>query len=1364
MDVAALQEKRGSVAFLSLLALQRYFLYMRKTFYPLSFRVFCCIQVIQSLQIVTLLIPRDSGKGLPWSYSLCGWMWTSLELTVRPEALMLHLGASEVTVTIVLSVLLVGKILLGLGLAGFLAMLKEETFESLQENSDKKLWFRALLNLDYYWRLLLFRVLNIPLPAYFLTHLPFSQGLPFLLLLFPVLTALDIAYFSSTSWFTNDYEAVSAPIVPLNIWLMDFIFIFFVTLFDFDSYSVKFACILIALGGYKVLILVRTAPFHRFSRSVIEIFKGVMVGWGGVCMLIGEEMEISQGSILPVSLFVVITPLLTGIFAHVLHLRMHTLCNVQYPQRLYEIEQILRKQIFKSHSTSQKADTAFKRACTLFPKSEQLVIWALYYYKSLKDVTFVQVNVSKLMKIKWGVVSYIECFTCYKGVISWLKTIQDQAEPLSFWEYQVRLEEILRRDNEITKIHYELFSELALEHPKSQKIAKLSRILVTKMTTFEAYVKRTMQKHPICPELLRLYSNFLSILTNSRRAAKYEQLAFRVTEQLKTNKAENCVDLYDPECMIVVMSIEPSTLGSIIWAKNSRVLGYLSPADVMGIDHNIIIPLPLKRSHAGMLKRITVFRHHHPVYESRHHLYFEHQTGALVGAHWKVRLINLPFTGDMTIVAALKPREDAAVIAFVDDSGRKVTAMVWDRQTHRFRECITKVIGQECPLSFDLAVVFGENNGQWEDQKVFWKGKRDTGMWVIKGEIFRIFDIYPQKILKIYQDYGTSARNSLRPLYEGGDLIKSSLSVPPNQPEITKTAAISALFPTLSRHTRDQTLVSSIIESRTSLSIPKRENNKEDPWSAVYQRVKFQRETLNKVPKWLDLAVLATLILALSVLLGLYMTTEGVKQHMISRVMELHIRRELAVKASIYARQIAKMQLFPNTTAELDSLVKELKTQITTLQETADSDSAYRTANYEENGIWWEFTDDHFEEYMLNSLDLLRKLVSHTEQVAVHVNSSSSSSYLTVVRNGAAETLKTFNATMSRFLFALQTEEEDSSRYLPGLLALSVATIAALLLLVSYYVLKVTNSAQRSLWRILSKMPTSIYAAARAGSKLRLVDLHNADFLEMDINETGSHARHAANLPFTRLFEWKLLALSLTVCIIGVITGLVVIYTESRKDAVYYSAQVPWMLFYEGLREVTLLKLHFFTREFLFNPSVTSLWPTQQYFFDLQNDLQTALNRCKYYDWNLIYSRKQLKIEEIAHSSQEISLLMDFMDGATILKHGVHPGLNSLQYDLLLLPDLPLDFNLLETRFKSLISAVETIIELNMSQTRTQGDSQYFRYISLLITMAVSLLAFYVALIKPVLLVLIRKIVEEWRLLLFLPQEAGVHIYRLMNG
>ena len=129
MDTLELQEKNKSAASIALLALQRYFLYSRKVFHPSSVRLFCFLHTLQCLQLLSLLIPSDPHKGLPWNYSLCSWLWTSVALCTRPDEAMLSVGLSSSTVSMVYSLCIGGKAVLALAVAVGLAALKEESFD-----------------------------------------------------------------------------------------------------------------------------------------------------------------------------------------------------------------------------------------------------------------------------------------------------------------------------------------------------------------------------------------------------------------------------------------------------------------------------------------------------------------------------------------------------------------------------------------------------------------------------------------------------------------------------------------------------------------------------------------------------------------------------------------------------------------------------------------------------------------------------------------------------------------------------------------------------------------------------------------------------------------------------------------------------------------------------------------------------------------------------------------------------------------------------------------------------------------------------------------------------------------------------------
>ena len=678
MDSSAPLEKNNSPRQIAKLAFERYFYYSRTAHLPAAHRLVCAFQVMECAQIFAIIVRRGEGQGMTWNYGGVGWLWSALELTVLPPALLSWLSLSATTITSLLAILITSKLLTLFSLSLLFAFSRSESFEYIASGGDKHYFLKLTLVIDQFLSVFLLRVSAIPSISFFSSEIHSGNvlfGNFACLCLLLSLKLIDVTYMCSTNWFSNDLEAVSTPLSHVHMWATTLLFTLFVSFFDYSAQEVRFCAILISIGAYKAVILLRTAPYHHQTRNLFELTKAVTIFWSGISLLLGLYTGSPPDSMLSTILFTLLSPQLVLILSVVLRREQTRVSKVQYPHKLFEVEHILRRQVAKGRSSSRSVDVAFTRACELFPKSEQMVVWALYYYKYLKDVTFVQVNVSKLMKTPWSVLNYVECYHCYRIVLAYIRSLPDQAEPLSFWKYQQSLKEVMAKDYEITKIHCELFSELAGEGPKVEKVARLARNVSIAIGEYNKFVQRVMKQHPICPELLSLYSDFLYVLTNSKHAGKYQHLAVKVSDMLKANRTDNSVDLYDSRCLIVVMSLEKSTLGTIIWAKNTELLGY-SPGDIVGTDHNIVIPVPLKDKHTNMLKRITMFRHHHPVYESRHHLYFAHRSGSIVGAHWKVRLVNLPVTGDMCIVAALKPRHDANTIALLDDGGVTVTAMV----------------------------------------------------------------------------------------------------------------------------------------------------------------------------------------------------------------------------------------------------------------------------------------------------------------------------------------------------------------------------------------------------------------------------------------------------------------------------------------------------------------------------------------------------------------------------------------------------------------------------------------------------------------------------------------------------------------
>lgn len=1262
-----------------------------------------------------------------------------------------------------LAMLIGGKLVFFLLTASIFAAMPN--FDTWMSTTEKRSLERLILGVDFYLGLLIFRVLYLPANAYLLGHL--SDGgdtmLPCLEQL-GVLTAMKLintAYVGSTSWFGGDLETYSSPQAQVQMWILDFIYVVFMANPDFRDNKIRFAGILMLIGLIKAGKMVLSAPYHKKARNLFELFKALVMLWGGLVLFISALNHSGQDSILATSLFFLLFPFLFSLLAHLMFVHIHSIARVQFPTRLFEVEQILRENIESGNFSSSQVSIAFTSAGQLFPKSLQLVLWTLYYYQHLKDVICVQVHVSKLMKMKWGVLGYIESFYCLRVVQDWLMSLPEQAEPCSFWEYHKNLRELQAIDQEITRIHTDLFSELSQAFPTMPRSMRLMRKLASKSRLYDEYVQATIKQHPICPELLSLYSSFLFSLSNSRQAGKYRSLERRVADSLKANKTENSVDLYDSNCMIIVMSLEPESIGTVIWAQNANLLGY-QQSEVVGSDHCLVVPHPLKGTHTAMLQRITLFRHHHPVYESRHHLYFAHKSGLLLGAHWKVRLVNMPVTGRLCVVAALKRRPDAATVAFVGEDKRTVTAMVRDMQTEEFAMRIRDMTGLTDLTSFVMSDVFGEELGVWEEGQIYMDQpeirQESTIRWVVKGEMLKIFDIYPQPILRLYRKT-TGAFQSTRPVVEGSYLgpdedLSAEASVYTSTTGGRPTLNSQQLLLHLKSRKSDKkrkSIFASIIESgMTAVGETEKTDVQRDAWKQVNAIKRAQRTDITALVKEFDLAVAITLAVTLVVLLSVFLVTDSESEYRVNleRLMTACQDREWAVMASLRAREVT------GNSSALDSIAGALQTHITDLQDSSDYRDAYKATE----GLWLEASPMGFSPYSMNTVELLKQLASHLNQLAVSKDTSGGD-FRTVLRNGAGEVLSTVNLTISNALQRI--EEKQNNAIIPLISLLGIVCNVAILSVCSLVAYNKANTQRKKLWSLLQAIPKSLYTAARSYSKDRLESVHSATNLlyESELtSQVAASAHKQTATAFQMLPELKVTLIGvgcLLLVTVGAITGLNLVGNDYNA---YFHQNVPAILNSASLRRVSLLQVHFYCKEKLQPVSYFSLCPTYQPFYSLTTELQRSLYSLSFYEQNLVFSGKELALDTSTLNEDLQDMLFQQMPNSEI-----HGGFHMLLWSVIL--DVMSSLEDMETgvsigRIEELHAVAGEIGEKYREKAVEELGKRHQIVWAVALTISAALIVGYLLVVRRLVNRMVHFTVEEWRILTFLPTEAAIVVLR----
>ena len=1351
-----------------LLALQRYYYHHRKSHLPVPAKLVYFLHALQCLQMLALLFPYQADWDLPWNYSRLGVVWAGLGLVTSPWRLLERLGVGVQFQVTGLAVLIGTKLAFFLLTASAFAAMPN--FEAWMATAEKRNLERLILRLDFCLGLLLFRMLYLPANAYLLEHVNDggSVVLPCLeqLAIFTVMKLMNTTYVGSTSWFGGDLETHSSPQAQVQMWGLDWMYVALMANPNFKDDKMHFAGILTLLGAVKMGKVVLSAPYHKQIRNLLELVKALIMLWGGSVLSIAVFNHSGQDSILATCLFFLLFPFLFLLFAHLMLLRSHSMARILLPRSLLEVEQILRVNIEDGSLSSKQVSVAFTTAGQLFPKSTQLVLWTLYYYRHLKDVICVQVHVSKLMKMKWGVFGYIECYYCLKEAQGWLKTLPEQAEPCAFWEYQENLRDLQNIDQEITRIHTDLFTELSQIVPTLNRTMRLMRKLAWKSKKYDEYVQTTIKQHPICPELLSLYSSFLSSLSNSRQALKYRALERRVADSLRANKSENSVDLYDSNCMIVVMSLEPDSTGMVIWARNTNLLGF-EASELIGSDHSLVIPQPLKDSHTDMLKRITEFRHHHPVYESRHHLYFAHHSGLLLGAHWKVRLVNMPLTGRMCVVAALKRRPDAATVAFVGKDQRTVTAMVRNRQTEGFAARIRELTGQEALTSFVLSEVFGEDLAEWKEGEVYLqrpeKDQESTARWLIKGEVLKIFDLYPQPILKIYRET-TGAFHSVRPLVEGSGCLypdeEISASVEAistvGRPTLNSQQLLLHLKARRSESKRKTQLFASIIESGiTAVGETEKVDTQRDAWKQVNDIKRGQRTKVVALIRTFDLAVAAVLAVTLVALLSVFIVMNSASEYKgnLERLMAACRDREWAVLASIRAREMEGIA--GKNGSVLDSIALALQTHITDLQDSFEYREVYKATN----GLWLEASPLGFAPYSMNTLELLKQLASHLNQLAVSLDTAGKD-FRSVLRNGAGEVQATANQTVASIM---QRDKEGSKDTIVPLISImAILCDAFLLSLCSVVAYKRVNFQRRKLWVLLQALPRGLYSAAKSYSRERLEELYSATNTQYE-SEAASPTDSTAQkrtAGFETLPEMKV-ALAAVGCLllvaVGAIAGMNLVGNDYRA---YFHQNVPSVLNSASLRKVSLLQVHFYYQEKQHPESYFSLCPAYQPFYSLTKELYRSLSTVYFYEKNLLFPGGELALDTASLNADLTEFLYQQVQSQRLL--GFHLLLLSAIEDVLnSLGDVGVQVN--TAAFADLYAASDYISEKYKEKAVEElGKRQQLAW-GVTLAVAAVLVAGYFLAVRRLLIHMVRVTVEEWRILTFLPTEAATVVLRILK-
>jgi len=1313
-------------------------------------------QVWELAQLFAFLLPAEPQQNLPWAYNLSGQPWTVLALLVRPDYLLQTWGCSARLLAWVYATAVFAKMATVAVMALVYGLMEEHRFELVACGGFKgllgrmaSLWDRALSVLLLKWLLV---------PGVLLLAKEFSSGAIIVpgLLTVVTLAVLNRCYLGTFLWNEKDIEAAlswQARTFPTSVLLASLLAC---SALPYSHYPAFYSAIQIVSGVLLAGQALLARPYYKATMNAVLLGRGVVLGWGGLCTFLGYVLNPSQSSILATALFFLVGPFVFFLLLHrLLHssnspMTISTQSSVQDLQLKVQVHLCTRKP--STSHLDEDFHLMFSRHLTTTLRDEtQLVLLALLYYQWQEDDTFVQVNLSKLQKLRWPVFLYMDCCYAVFATRLWLMRSAHLAEAMTYMDFESKYRHLLDVDWSATETHWRLFTELARKSPQISRVTQLAYDLDRRIAIYKDTVREMNQKYKQNRPLLRLLSDFYQELTNSQQALRYSELLIKAEKQQLARNYEEVVDYYSPETMVMAISLEESDFGHIVWTHSAELLGY-TDSELQGKDHSVLIPPPIHTLHMQKLRRIALFRHHHPVYANVHGIVFMQKNGVMLNAYWKVRLVNAPDTANLVVLCALKKRENAPVVAFVDDEGLKVTAMVIFKQTQSFRKQLSTLLNRSIPLQFPLGDLFGTGHSQWKEQDVCLRG---LGGGALQGKVVEVrcadlnfYGLHRQKCLQMVDLAG---KRELLEESEGHIEARKVDFANATSAETVKTTS----GPFQSKSLQSETLAVSM-KSQSSVFTSFRNTNYAVQVSFqsrntgfsdnMRQNVRKQKQRLAFLLKAAD-RTLAVLFLWTLAMFTVSLVVQFNVVHLskdLQAVLEQGRDVDLAVRAALHSKEL--VQGVPGSAEEVGKVAGLLQGRFAELHR-----GELGRAEREEQAVWWEFDGQKAELIYTNAVEIIGKFATRLLPLAQRlVVNSSDIDFLTIYRNGAHEGLTSLNRTMYSLFQASTTSNEFARITLSSLAFAGVSLLLLCCVALAIVVWLKVRALRSTVWSLLRHLPAPVYASARANSSNRLQFTHKIDLEEDQKGPISSELQAGQISNISALPELKLLLVALVLLGVLFAAGLAGYFADTAADSVLYGVKWPQMEYISGLKKAELSKTRLYLNEVLRPETAFSQLNLPTPVYSNREELaKAAANLANFHHFLIFRADKSISL-----STEQFQTLFQGSKGNS-LDFGAHSLLLSLYSDIQTLDISDQDANSqLQNQLKSFEESLGNMTESYKSLIETKIKEMKYEHVWEIVLICGVMLAYYVLIVRCLVRRIVRKVGAEWGVLAYIPREA----------
>jgi len=395
-----------------------------------------------------------------------------------------------------------------------------------------------------------------------------------------------------------------------------------------------------------------------------------------------------------------------------------------------------------------------------------------------------------------------------------------------------------------------------------------------------------------------------------------------------------------------------------------------------------------------------------------------------------------------------------------------------------------------------------------------------------------------------------------------------------------------------------------------------------------------------------------------------------------------------------------------------------------------------------------------------NAVEMVSLLASHALPLAEDWKSDFQDvNFKAVYRNGPGDCLsvlnQTLNAVLSRdFEAAKDLEARLFSQLLAGLFSLSAGLILALCL-----ALKRVSSLHRAISKVLAQLPASFYSLAKSSSRDRLVDFHDADAcdLDLDLNVGSVKLRSGIGGDTVRLVGSGMVLLAVLIC------GLIGLFVLLREQVAINEVELPGKVEISGLRRLALIASLFYMRESQATPfNYTQVFPTVQALPCMSEEATKQSTMLRHYEAFLMLA----DLSE-SHLSAAMVEYQFHTAGEGFLKYGLHGALIQLCGEIQLFVQRSemgsYEFGDLERRISDTLIALDVLTKEYSAVGKREMERQSQLLWGMALITGAGLMGGYVLLLRREVRKKSKQAQSLWRVLLYLPRQTSLELCKRLH-